>query len=172
MLDNLRLSYAASGGYGRWDGKKWVEVSWKEEQHLDEDIRREALNEDIQRDNHKKGQIVVQQIKDNEVVTEKLWTPQVITGGKEPPMITGENWLISLDIGDVFLVKKRTPMTGANPLDRLVLQLFELEWKKGKAVRLRNPEGADPAVFFDSDEFCKMFDKFEQMGEVVESPLT
>lgn len=156
--------------YGRWDGKKWIEVSWKEEWLLDEDIRQEALNEDIQRDNHKKGQIVVQQIKDNEVVTEKLWTPQVITGGKEPPMITGENWLISLDIGDVFLVKKRNCSPGTP--EALLLALYELEWKKGKAVRLKNPETQDPSMFFDSTEFCRMFDKFEQMGEVVERPLT
>lgn len=86
----------------------------------------------------------------------KLWTPQIITGGKGPT--EGGNWLNSLDVGTVFLVKSKKGDPG--------LQLFRLVWKKKKAVRLENPENPNEFGFFDSDLFCKFFDFFVEMDTV------
>lgn len=87
------------------------------------------------------------QVRENE----KQWVPQIITGGKEPD--DPSNWLINLPLGTVFLTKSQK--------EPIVLGLWQIVYKKGKAVRLANPENYEEKLFVDSDAFCKVNYRFE-----------
>lgn len=94
------------------------------------------------------------------------WTPKVITGGKEPPIITGSNWLIGMEMGTVFWAKKKTASPG-NLMESMILQTFRLDFKKGRGVVLTNPETGD-RLSLDSDAFCNHFIKYEELEVAVD----
>jgi hypothetical protein len=78
------------------------------------------------------------------------WTPRLITGGKGP---TGTNWLISLSVGSVFLVKPKS--SGGFALGQ-----FHLLHKLDKACHLMdnlsNP--AETHLWVDPAAFSSQFD--------------
>lgn len=100
----------------------------------------------------------------------KPWVPQVITGGKEPPIITGSNWLIGMEMGTVFWAKKKPSPNRNLPqniMEDMILQTFRLDFKKGRGVVLTNPETGD-RLSLDSDAFCNHFIKYEELEVAVD----
>lgn len=83
---------------------------------------------------------------------------EVITGGKETPPPTGQNWLEKKPVGSCFLVKK------LNDPFNFTLGLFRIGAKTEKAVVLNGKDVPNGNLYVDPVTFCNQFREFEDLG--------
>lgn len=103
-----------------------------------------------------KGELMekVLDLKTEEEVEKRSWTPEVILGGKDGP--PPENWLINMDRDTVFAAREKN---SKNP----VCQEFEVSFKYKRVVKLiqYSPSGEEVQIAVDSLVFSRLMDLVE-----------
>lgn len=87
---------------------------------------------------------------------------RLVSGGKGPPEVTGENWLINLNKNCVFACKEN-----GKEVD---LELLRLVFKHNKTCIVADALNSAPARAVDPVAFCKRYKKFEIVEEGGERP--
>lgn len=82
---------------------------------------------------------------------------RLVSGGKGPPEVTGENWLINLQKNCVFSCKEN-----GKEVD---LELLRLVYKHGKTCIVADALNSAPARAVDPVAFCKRYRHFETIEE-------